>query len=342
MGLQRYGVLKGRPVNQRLGTHANAHYQVHLVDDTTDYRIAINVRSKLSPSELEYYIDEDFQYPALAELVDLSLGYTEIPRKPGGLAIDFIRSNMFHPNQMVSLPFDVPGKNNDLNEKIDYHITRAIADEEALIYAFGEPWGPERKKKDKVFGFLPGNGIHNIHMNQGNVGQFVGDDGVYQDGALLIQFPRENQWVAIFLKFQSQTWHTDDRTGQRIETTSVPVPSQLAEERLALEPAGTLRLVAALINPGGEKATAPVVTLLNPSAAAIDLAGWSIADRQKQKCRLTGKIAAGGILQVKLPQQLDVGLQGGAMTLLNPEGLKVTGVSYTANQAAREGWTIVF
>ena len=67
--------------------------------------------------------------------------------------------------------------------------------------------------KDKYFGFLPGNGIHDIHMNQGNVGQFMQDDGVYQDGGLLIHFPDQQEWVAAFLKFQSQAWHTDDTTG---------------------------------------------------------------------------------------------------------------------------------
>jgi hypothetical protein len=37
-----------------------------------------------------------------------------------------------------------------------------------------------------------------------------------------------------------------------------------------------------------------------------------------------------------------LGNHGGAITLLDPEGLKVHGVSYTAEQAGREGWTITF
>ena len=54
-------------------------------------------------------------------------------------------------------------------------------------------------------------------MNQGNVGQFVKDDGVWQDGGLILHFPSTDQWVGIFLAFQSQAWHTDDRTGHRLE-----------------------------------------------------------------------------------------------------------------------------
>ena len=89
---------------------------------------------------------------------------------------------------------------------------------------------------DKVFDFRPGNGVHDIHMNQSNVGRFVADDGVWQDGALLLHFPGEaEQWVAIFLKFQSQTWHTDDETGHKIAGPGDP-------------PDGRVRIVAALVN----------------------------------------------------------------------------------------------
>ena len=30
------------------------------------------------------------------------------------------------------------------------------------------------------------------------------------------------------------------------------------------------------------------------------------------------------------------------MTLVDPDGLKVDGVAYTGDQAAQEGWTLVF
>ena len=39
---------------------------------------------------------------------------------------------------MAPLPFDVPGLDNDLNEKIDFHVQRALAEEDAMVYAFGE------------------------------------------------------------------------------------------------------------------------------------------------------------------------------------------------------------
>ena len=73
-----------------------------------------------------------------------------------------------------------------------------MADEEALVYAFGERWGPENNKADNYFGFVPGNGIHDIHMNQGNAGRFEADDGVWQDGGLLFHFPLQQQWQPFF------------------------------------------------------------------------------------------------------------------------------------------------
>jgi uncharacterized protein YukJ len=88
---------------------------------------------------------------------------------------------------------------NDLNEKIDFHIQRALAEEDAMIYAFGERWGPEPNRRDKYFGFKPGNGIHDIHMNQGSGAEFKKYNGVWQDGGMLIHLPSQNRWVAVFL-----------------------------------------------------------------------------------------------------------------------------------------------
>ncbi|HEX2523484.1 MAG TPA: DUF2278 domain-containing protein, partial [Terriglobia bacterium] len=34
--------------------------------------------------------------------------------------------------------------------------------------------------------------------------------------------------------------------------------------------------------------------------------------------------------------------EGGIITLLDKQGLKIDGVSYTKEQVARQGWTIVF
>ncbi len=346
MPLKNYGILKGKAIEVRPGAGQNPHYQVYIVDDTTDYRIAINVQSKLSPSELEYLIDDRFDHPILALLEEIPRGFTKIASKPGTSALDYIRGNLFDRTQMRPLPFNLPGLDNDLNEKIDNVMQRAVADEEAIVYAFGERWGPEKNKKDKYFGFLPGNGIHDIHMNQSNVGQFVGDDGVWQDGGVLVHFPTQGQWVGVFLKFQSQGWHTDDKTGHKIGGTPpdeppIVVPPDTPILPTSDDPQGLVRIVAALVN-SVKSPEVEIVTLLNTSPREINMQGWSLLDNQKNKQKLTGALKAGEARAVRVEKPLALSNKGGIITILDETGLKVDGVSYTKAQASNPGWTIVF
>ncbi len=138
MALRKYGVLKGRPINKRLGAGSSPHYQIHIIDDTTDYRISVNVKSKLSPSELLFIVDDRFEHPLTHDLPDFKNGFTSIDSKPGGVALDYIRGNLFSSASMVPLAHNIPGPDNDLNEKINHFVERAINNSDAMIYAFGE------------------------------------------------------------------------------------------------------------------------------------------------------------------------------------------------------------
>lgn len=341
MPLKSYGVLIGRPIDKRLATRSNAHYQVHVIDATTDYRIAINVKSAEAPSEVEYIIIDQFSHPLLKDISPMERGFHTIPSKPGGIALDFIRANLFDRDKMRPLPYMVDGPNNDLNDALDVYIQRAIQDEDALVYAFGERWGPETKKKDDYFGFLPGNGIHDIHMNQGSVGQFADSNGVWQDGGLLIHYPQENQWVGIFLKFQSESWHTDDKTGNRINVPQ-PTPTPPDNPQHPGEPDKVVRIIAAMVNPVGGDPETETVTLLNASPNTVNLAGWQLADRMKDKMALNGTLKPGATVTVTLTKQVQLGNKGGQITLLDNKGLKVDGVAYVADDVKNEGWTLVF
>ena len=165
-------------------------------------------------------------------------------------------------------------------------------------------------------------------MNQGNSQQFRRDDGVWQDGGLLLHFPAQEQWAAIFLAFQSQAWHTDDRTGHSL----APVG----------EPDHIVRIIAALVNPAGPAPETETVTLLNASPKDLDLTGWSIADAQKRRMVLdNASLPAGQTVRIGLAPPVQLGNSGGLITLLDSAGLKVDGVAYTKAQAA-EGWSVVF
>ena len=183
-------------------------------------------------------------------------------------------------------------------------------------------------------------------MNQGNVGQFQRDNGVWQDGALLLHFPGAPgtgavpRWVGIFLAFQSQAWHTDDVTGNALVTVPPPGPGPQPSPG---EPDGIVRVVAALVNPVGPAPEAETVTLLNTTASLVDLTGWKIADRDGNTVAVPPTaLPAGEALRMLLGPPVALGNRGGAITLLDAAGLKVDGVSYTGSQVADEGRTIVF
>ena len=362
MPLRSYGVLVARPVGvRREGGTDTPHYQIHAVtraadgvggargalgpgdvpDATaTDLRVAVNVMSAQSPPDLLYLVDDDFDHPVLADLPRASLGWLALPPGPGGPNLDFVRGNLFAREAMRQLPADADGPDNDLADLLDHYVTRAVADPGGRVYAFGERWPAEATVPDKIFGFLPGNGVHDIHMNQGNNGRFVRDDGVWQDGGLLLHLPGQDRWVAIFLAFQSQAWHTDDATGHALGGAG---GGGGGDQPLAAGD-GRVRIVAATVNPAGPAPEAETVTLLNASPEPVDLAGWRLADRMKRTCPAGAGavLPAGAAMTVALTGGVQLGNSGGILTVLDAAGLKVDGVAYSQEQAAREGWSVVF
>jgi hypothetical protein len=143
--------------------------------------------------------------------------------------------------------------------------------------------------------------------------------------------------VGIFLKFQSQAWHTDDQTGHRITGPGTGPGTQPTSE----EPNGLVRVVAALVN-SIQSPEVETVTVLNTSPRTLALNGWALADKNKNRQPLQGSIDAGASLKITVKAPLQLSNKGGIITLLDEQGLKVDGVSYTKEQASNPGWTIVF
>jgi uncharacterized protein YukJ len=220
MPVPDYGVLKGKAVNKSRGRAGGAtpHFEIHVTAAKKNYRLAVNVQSQQPPSEVLFFVDENFDWKQLPQLKRLSAGFTALDEKDD-IALDYVRSGLFDSSAMVPLPPDVPGHDNDLEDLVEKYVDLAIARPGAMIYAFGSRFGPQ-KGKDKTFGFSPQLGVHDIHMNQGNSAKFRNDDGVFHDGALLVNLPQKDQWIAIFLAFQSQSLHTDDRTGHRLQAAA--------------------------------------------------------------------------------------------------------------------------
>ncbi|MFD0698998.1 lamin tail domain-containing protein [Paenibacillus sp. GCM10027628] len=83
------------------------------------------------------------------------------------------------------------------------------------------------------------------------------------------------------------------------------------------------------------------VTLLNASNRDIDLTGWAIANKAKQKYKIHGLIKPGQFMSISVAEPAFFRDKGDIITLLDRSGLKVAGVSYTKDQV-KPGWTILF
>ncbi|MEU6375510.1 DUF2278 family protein [Streptomyces sp. NPDC046909] len=241
MPLKSYGVLVARAVGfRREGAVDTPHYQIHLVDDAgRHYRAVVDVLSQESPSELLHLVIEDFWHPVTAELTGLRSGWTNLSGGSGGPVLDFVRGDLIDPALLRPLPLDAASFQNPLADVLDNYVQHAVHDPGARLYVFGQRWGPQFRGKDEVFGFLPADGVHDIHMNQGNSRRFRSDDGVCQDGALLIHFPGEDRWVGFFLAFRSQSWNTDYITGHALDAGAEVL---VRDRRRARAPIAGLRL----------------------------------------------------------------------------------------------------
>jgi uncharacterized protein YukJ len=182
------------------------------------FTVAVNIQS-VDGSEVLYAIEEGFTPPDLGGLMALPMGMTKLQSAAGGLALDYVRSTvggapMISRAQMTLLPqLNAKTKGGSVEEQMIQRarakalenavvtlLSMTIADKDGVIYAFGSAFADSGKV----------DGIHDIHMNQGNpANNHGGDNGVWQDGALLIHLPAKRTWTAVFIAFQTESWTTD-------------------------------------------------------------------------------------------------------------------------------------
>ncbi|MCX7096444.1 MAG: DUF2278 family protein [Methylococcales bacterium] len=136
-------------------------------------------------------------------------------------AFDYLRTGVvMSTDNFQDIDFDTPGLGNDINDYLTEYFFKLSAYGKSRIYVIGQVWGPDTLQDD-YFGYLPGAGIHNIHMNQGNPkdSEFAKDNGVFQDGAIIVEYPKDEKagqaerWECILIRFKSQSINTDDQTG---------------------------------------------------------------------------------------------------------------------------------
>jgi uncharacterized protein YukJ len=205
-----YGYVKAKVISApTLKTTRRPHekqYHLHfgLMVDGDRWDVAVNVGTNDADDQLKYKLVSDFQHPIIESLKAADAGSHELTGQSALPALDFMRSDLLKST----------GKWRDSDIMDGSDAANPTASVKRLI---------ERARSEKldvyVFGrfYTEGDGIHDIHMNQGSSGAFVhraGNDkndhnDVWQDGALLVD-PGEEQWIAFFSAFDQQYVPTDD------------------------------------------------------------------------------------------------------------------------------------
>ncbi len=224
LSIPNYSVLKAHPVAGKVVSGTSAHYQITVdVHDKAHqpFTAALNIQS-VDGSEVLFAIESAFIPPDPLGLASLKPGITPLQSKPGGLALDFVREQvggkpMITRDQMTLLPVaentaqflhpagriytsDRERRAHALQNAVAVLLGQAIADPTSELYVFGSAFADG--------GVV--DGIHDVHMNQGNpASSHSNENGVWQDGALFINSPLKQTWTALFLAFQTESWHTD-------------------------------------------------------------------------------------------------------------------------------------
>lgn len=343
MALQ-YGVLRGKvDVFKREDNDDSPHLQIKLIDDNGQaWRAAVNVLSGDHSLVIFHRTDPFQNHLILDTLPQVAPGFTLLPPavRTASTALDFFRSPLFDWPTGVAVPQTGPGADDDLQDMLVTYLTQ-LRDQQGELFIFGakfpEPGqAPNPRPIDQEFHTLQG--MHDIHMNQGNPkpGQFAKDNGVFHDGGMILKFP--SRYVGLFLRFQTQWLPTDDVSGDRlvgakpIPATGTPPPVEGGQSSVT-HPA--VYIERALVNLAGDEPGNEVVVLGNTTIAPIDVTGWSIVDKNNKADVLSGVVLPGGESRriVLSGNGAQLSNKGGTIILKNADGVQVHAVSYSKDDA---------
>jgi uncharacterized protein YukJ len=208
--VKNYGVWHARPVEYRTERDSDDPNSPHIYltfrdKSQEDFEAAINIKSgDKKESRLVYWINEGLDASVIKDFEGLSPGFHSLSGKKG---LDYLRDEgLFVEEEGLVLPHDIPGRDNDIIDKLTPLLDRAI-NEKATIYIFGSKY-PEPPRRGSL------RGLHEVHQNQGSLPKF--SNSVQTDGALIFHFEEADEgkgWVGVFLAFASQRKPTDDKTG---------------------------------------------------------------------------------------------------------------------------------
>jgi poly(U)-specific endoribonuclease len=107
---------------------------------------------------------------------------------------------------------------------------------------------------------------------------------------------------------------------------------------------GDVKIIAALVNPVGDDPGEETITLINMSSTNISVTGWRLLDKMNNDYEIADLTLRGGsAATIILPKNsMQLSNKGGEIRLVNQNNQIVHRVSYSQEQATREGLTITF
>ena len=367
-----YGVLRGKLDRWKredppAGSTKSPHLQVRVIDaQGKPWRIPVNVRSGDPAKSLVIFHRADplLSHPILDHLAAMPSGLTDLNHQPRSAsnALDYSRAPLFDLTTGIALPPTGPGNDDDLQDVVSRQLNDLKASGGEL-FAFGSHFHDPAPKPGIDAEFGTKDGMHDIHMNQGNAPhEHDEDNGVFNDGGLILRFP--DHVTGLFFRFKTQFLPTDSQ-GNRIPgvskeipasatptpvptptPTPTPTPSPTPAPAPPINPDPAFPLVyieRALVNPAGDDPSKELVVIGNTTMTAVDLTGWRIVDKNNAADAIRGVLPAGASVSIALTGKgAQLSNNGGTIRLLNQAGVLIHAVSYSKADAALENRLVRF
>ena len=316
------------------------HLQIRVLEDGGQpWRIAVNVQSDTGSNVAFWVVDPLIGEPILASLPNLASGFTTAASNADH-ALDYVKAPLFDFPLGRVLPPTGQANADDLQDLLSLYLDQCKA-AGGELYAFGAKFDQNLHKPiDAEFGNLDGlHGIHDIHMNQGNVGQHAGDNAVFHDGGLILKFP--DRFLGLFLGFQTQRVPTDTAGNAAPGSTTIGQLISGGPSGGPLPPpttmAGTVYVAHALINPTGADPGREIIVLASLSTSTQTIRNWRLLDKNGRVTPINATLAAGSFVAIALDGNgVQLGNNGGNLILQDQTNAQVDAVTYTGEDASPE------
>jgi uncharacterized protein YukJ len=332
-----YGVLRGHPDRYtREDNVSSPHLQIRVLEDGGQpWRVAVNVQSDTGSDVAFWVVDPLIGEPVLASLPALASGFSAAAPN-AGQALDYVKAPLFDFTLGRVLPPTGSANSDDLQDLLSLYLDQCKA-AGGQMYAFGAKFDQNlHKPVDTDFGNLDGlHGIHDIHMNQGNVGQHAGDNAVFHDGGIILAFP--DRFLGLFLAFQTQRVPTDSAGNAAAGSTPIGQLLSGGPPPPPVTTTGAVYMAHALINPIGADPGKEIIVLASLSTATQAISNWRLLDKNGRVTPINATLAPGSFVSVVLDGiGVQLGNRGGNLILQDDTEAQVDAVTYTADDALPE------